>query len=323
MPAATGADAPLFAPTEPSRCGWLAVPDGHRLYFEECGPPDGIPVLFLHGGPGSGCQPRQRQLFDPSRYRAILLDQRGCGRSEPLGALAANTTAHLVQDLEALRQHLGLAGWFVLGGSWGSTLALAYAQRHPGAVRGLVLRGLFLGSRQEVSAYLEHPQFAAARGALEALAGGGKETAAAHWQPTASRSGRLLASLAQGMAQEHRAGAIALAWLNYEAALMGLEPLQGTPDAHQRAKVRVQLHYLAHDCFLAPGELLQKAYRLRGIPGVIVQGLRDAVCPPQAAAALHRAWPQALWLPVAGGGHSALSPPMASATIRALERLCA
>ncbi|MGL4434429.1 MAG: hypothetical protein ACRCVM_01170, partial [Giesbergeria sp.] len=107
------------------------------------------------------------------------------------------------------------------------------------------------------------------------------------------------------------------------AALMGLEPLQGTPDAHQRAKVRVQLHYLAHDCFLAPGELLQKAYRLRGIPGVIVQGLRDAVCPPQAAAALHRAWPQALWLPVAGGGHSALSPPMASATIRALERLCA
>lgn len=306
----TGPEAPLFAPVEPARCGWLEVVGGHRIYFEEIGPADGVPVVFLHGGPGSGCNARQRQLFDPACYRAILVDQRGCGRSEPLGATVANTTADLVDDLEVLRRYLGIASWYVFGGSWGSTLALAYGQRHPVAVRGLVVRGIFLGTREEVDAYLAHPQFGAARQALLALL------------PPGYR-GNPLPLLARLMEDERHAIPVAKAWLDYECAFMGEPPLAEAPNPRQMAKVRVQLHYLRNDCFLGPGELLAGVDRLRPIPGAIVQGLRDPVCPPAVAESLRRAWPEARWLPVPEGEHGGLTPPIAAACMAALDSLVA
>ena len=294
------AAAPLFPPVEPRRSGYLPVGDGHRLYFEECGPADGLPVVFLHGGPGSGCTPAQRRLFDPYRYRAILVDQRGCGRSQPLGALAANTTAHLVADLETLRQALAIPAWIVFGGSWGSTLALAYAQAHPARVAGLVLRGIFLGSREEIAAYCRE------LGVPDSEAGG---TDVAAWAysilhgaaPAAERSAR--------------------AWLDYERARMGEPPLAALPDAGQMAKARLQMHYLAQDCFLASGKLLAGVEALRGIPAALVQGLVDPVCPPAVARRLHQIWPEAAWLPVAAGGHGGLSPPIASACMAALDAI--
>lgn len=310
MALGTGPEAPLFPPVEPAHSGWLPVEGGHRIYYEACGPAEGIPVVFLHGGPGSGCNARQRQLFDPARYRAILVDQRGCGRSEPLGSTVANTTDLLADDLEALRRYLGIPSWYVLGGSWGSTVALAYAQRYPAAVRGLVLRGIFLGSREEVAAYLANPQFEVARRALMALV-------------PAERRGDPLPVLAQLMADDRHAVAVARAWLDYECAFMGEPPLAEAPNERQVAKVRVQLHYLCRDCFLAPGALLAGIERMRHIPGVIVQGMRDPVCPPAIAESLHRAWPEARWLPVAEGEHGGLTPSIAAACMTALDNLVA
>ncbi len=294
---------PLFPPAEPYRTGHLEVSGGHRIYFEECGRADGVPVLFLHGGPGSGCNAAQRRLFDPRRYRAVLTDQRGCGRSLPLGGLDDNTTGRLVADLEALRGALGIPAWIVFGGSWGSALALAYAQAHPRSVRALLLRGIFLASREEVAAYLESG-VPAARDRLEAAAGAGE--------------GGLLAALA---ARVPTADEAARAWLDYERAFMDEPPIDGPLTPAQRAKARIQLHYLARDCFIEAGSLLAGVDRIRHVPAAIVQGLADPVCPPQHAERLRRAWPEARWLPVPGGAHGGLTPPIAAACMAALGAL--
>lgn len=272
--------------------------EGHVLYVEECGPAEGLPVVFLHGGPGSGCSPAQRRLFDPGRFRAILIDQRGCGRSTPAGATESNTTAHLVADLERVREALGISRWFVFGGSWGSLLGLAYAQAHPGRVLGMVLRGIFLGSREELGAYATRASRAAGWTA--------KDNPLEPWVKAVLGASPLAA---------------VRAWLDFERSLMGEPPLPAEPDPGQLAKVRIQMHYLAHDCFAVPGELLAATERLSRIPAAIVQGLEDPVCPPQTARRLADAWPAAEWIPVAGGGHGALSPPIAAACIAALERL--
>ena len=288
----------------------MAVGDGHVLHVEECGPADGLPVLFLHGGPGSGCSLGQRRLFDPGRYRAIFVDQRGAGRSQPLGGLAANTTADLVADLDDIREALGIPAWLVFGGSWGSLLGLAYAQLFPERVLGLVLRGIFLGSRDEIDAYV--------RG--DNAGPGGAHAAFAAAVPAAERGDLLGAYARRILGDDPRvAGETAAAWLNYERALIGDAPLAGPPDDRQLAKARIQMHYLARDCFVAPGQLLAGAERLRHLPGAIVQGMADPVCPPQVARRLHHAWPEATWVPVAGAGHAALEPAMARACIRALD----
>lgn len=310
MALGSGPDAPLFPPVPAVEFGWLPVDGGHRIYFETCGPPHGLPVLFLHGGPGSGCNVRQRQLFDPARYRAILVDQRGCGRSEPLGATETNTTQHLVDDLETLRRHLGVPRWIVFGGSWGSTLALAYGQRFPQSVLGMVIRGIFLGSRNEIDAYLANQAFSVAREPLLKLFPAGE-------------AGELLADVEDALNGDDwlRAEKAARAWLDYENAFMGEPPLKEAPNDRQKAKVRVQLHYLRNDCFLAPGRLLAEIGRLRDIPAAIVQGLRDPVCPPQVADILRQSWPEAEWYPVGEGGHGGLTPPIAAACLTALDEV--
>lgn len=287
----------------------MAVGDGHLLYVEECAAVDGLPVLFLHGGPGSGCSPAQRRLFDPQRYRAIFVDQRGAGRSRPRGERTANTTADLVMDLEYVREALGIRAWIVFGGSWGSLLALTYAQLFPERVLGLVLRGIFLGSPEEIEAYVQGTN----GGASEAW----QKFAAA--MPVAERDNLLVAYARRILGHEPQAAlAAAAAWLDYERALMGEPPLADLPDAGQLAKVQLQMHYLTHHCFVANGQLLAGVERLRHIPAAIVQGMADPVCPPGSAEKLHRAWPEATWFPVAGAGHAALSPPIARACIKAL-----
>jgi len=299
----------LFPASPPRFARQMAVGDGHFVYVEECAAEHGLPVLFLHGGPGSGCSAQQRRLFDPQRFHAVLFDQRGCGRSQPLGSLAANTTAHLVTDLEYLREALGIPAWIVFGGSWGSLLALAYAQIYPESVRGLVLRGIFLGSPEEVRAYVQ-----GAHGAAPAA-----WQAFAEAMPAAERDDLLAAYAARILSDDPAiATPAARAWLDYERALMGESPLAEPPDAERLAKARIQLHYLSHDCFLNPGQLLAGVDRLRHIPTTIVQGMADPVCPPQVAQKLHRAWPEATWVPVAGGGHGGLSEPIARACIKAL-----
>ncbi|MBW7902730.1 MAG: alpha/beta fold hydrolase [Rhodocyclaceae bacterium] len=297
----------LFPAAPPFAERRLPVGDGHALHVEECGNPDGLPLLFLHGGPGSGCSPRQRRLFDPRRFRAVLVDQRGCGRSAPLGGLAGNDTAALVADCERVRAALGVDRWLLCGGSWGSLLALAYAQAHPHAVAGLVLRGVFLGSREEAHGY--------ARGAARAarlLPPGNADFVA---DPLAPWVSRILS------ADPERSRPAVRAWLDHERALMGEAPLAAPADAMQTAKARIQMHYLMHDCFLAPGRLLAGVPAIRHLPAAIVQGLADPVCPPLAAARLRAAWPEAEWTGIAGAGHGGLTPALASAIIAALARV--
>ena len=288
----------LFPECRPRCVRQMAVGDGHILHVEECGPFDGIPVLFLHGGPGGGCLTEHRRLFDPAIFRVVLIDQRGAGRSLPSGELGANTTLDLVADLDYVREALGISGWIVFGGSWGSLLALAYAQIYPESVHGLVLHGIFLGSHDEIVAY--------ARG----LGGLLPQSEQAH--PLTSFARRILGDDPEAAAQAARL------WLNYQRQLVGKAPLDGALDAIQLARARIQMHYLTRDCFLVPGQLLAGISRIHHLPAVIVQGMADPVCPPIAAETLHRAWPEATWVPVASAGHDALSPAMARACIKAL-----
>lgn len=288
----------LFPECRPRCVRQMAVGDGHILHVEECGPVDGIPVLFLHGGPGGGCLSEHRRLFDPAIFRVVLIDQRGAGRSLPSGELGANTTLDLVADLDYVREALGISGWIVFGGSWGSLLALAYAQIYPESVHGLVMHGIFLGSHEEIIAY--------ARGL------GGFLPPSEQGHPLTSFARRILGDDPDVAAQA------ALLWLNYQRQLVGKAPLDGALDAMQLARARIQMHYLTRDCFLVPGQLLAGIARIHHLPAVIVQGLADPVCPPIAAETLHRAWPEATWVPVASAGHDALSPAMARACVKAL-----
>ena len=303
----------LYPPLEPFAAQHLPVSGGHALYVEQSGNPHGFPALFLHGGPGSHTRPLHRRFFDPGSYRIVLADQRGCGLSTPRGSTADNTTRHLVEDIEALRRHLGLERMLLFGGSWGAALALAYAAAHPRRVAAMVLRGVFLGTRAEVDAYL----------GLRALV-------PQAWQALAQGDDRadLLARYHALVNQpdERAAQSAALRWCAYEEAVMNLEvgerAVDAAPDpAATLARARVQLHYLAHDCFLAPGELAAGLPRLAALPALIVQGARDVVCPPRVAQELAAALPRAELRLVERGGHSATAPEMAQALRRATDDL--
>ena len=308
----------MYPPLEPHRTGRLPVSGGHELHFEECGDPAGKPVVFLHGGPGGGTEPRQRRFFHPERYRIVLFDQRGCGRSTPHAGLEANTTWHLVADIEALREHLGIARWQVFGGSWGSTLALAYAEKHPERVTELVLRGIFLLRRQEIEWFYQ-------RGA-SALYPDAWETYRDHI-PEAER-GDLLAAYHRRLTSDDPAVrlAAAKAWSGWEGATSKLIPdaaLQShyEEDAVALAMARIEAHYFVNRGFLAcDDQLLRDAGRIRGIPGVIVQGRYDVVCPAESAWALHRAWPEADFVLTPDSGHSAFEPPNSRALVAATDR---
>lgn len=291
--------------------GFLKVSDGHRLWVATEG--RGQPVLVLHGGPGSGCSPAMRGLFDPEKHRAIFLDQRGAGKSEPARSQVANTTAHLLADIEELRRALNIDAWHVFGGSWGATLALAYAEAHPERVMGMVLRSVFLGTAAELDwAFLTAlPTFFPARfTALQSvMAGSGLP---ALWQaildPDPSR---------------HRPAA--LAFYRAERALSELTPGPDLPDPGTAgpwpATPFMEAHYFAHDCFLAPDQLVRNAGRLAGIPGEIIQPLQDLLCPPSTSARLASAWSGARVTTVPGAGHALSHPPVFEACKTALARL--
>ena len=307
---------PLFPPIEPYRNGILAVDELHTLYWEECGNPDGEPVLFLHGGPGAGISPRHRRFFDPAHYRIVLFDQRGAGKSTPLGEYRNNTTQLLIADIESLRQMLGIEQWLVFGGSWGATLALAYGETHPERCTGFILRGIFLGTHAEFDWFLNgirwffpeaHAQF------IEAI-------------PEAER-GDLLRAYQRRLFNDDRAVATAAAraWSRYEGQCLYLRPDPAAIDNFDSDPValgvgRLEAHYFLHDAFLSDDQLLRNIDRIRALPAVIVQGRYDVVCPPRSAYRLHQAWPEAQfhWIPDAG--HAAFEPGTAAALVAATEQ---
>jgi len=308
----------LYAPIEPFRSGWLDVGDGHEIYFEESGNPDGKPCVFVHGGPGGGSSPEARQFFDPERYRIVVFDQRGCGRSRPHASLEANTTWHLVADMETLRRELGINRWLVFGGSWGSTLALAYAQAHPEAVTELVLRGIFLLRPEEIHWFYQEGASALYPDSWEAyLAPIPKE-----------EQGDLLNAFHRRLISNDEAIrlAAARAWSVWEASASFLIQNQDfmdkldAPDA-ALAMARIECHYFVNGGFFeSPNQLLENIDRIRHIPAIIVQGRYDVVCPAVTAWDLHRAWPEADFQLIPDAGHSAFDSGNTRALVAATDR---
>jgi proline iminopeptidase len=306
----------LYPPIEPYRTGMLDVGDGHRLYWELCGNPSGKPVVFLHGGPGAGASADHRRQFDPDRYNILLFDQRGCGRSTPHASLEANTTWHLVEDMERLRELIGVERWQVFGGSWGSTLALAYAQTHPDHVTELVLRGIFTFRQTELDWLYRY-------GASEIFPDKWEEFLAPI--PVEERND-LVAAYRRRLTGDDPAQqlAAAKAWSKWEAETVTLLPNPEvidslTDDAFAIAMGRIENHYMAHKGWLEEGALIRNASILSGIPGVIVQGRYDCCTPPSAAWDLHKAWPEARLEIVPDGGHLFSEPGILDGLIRATD----
>lgn len=307
----------LYPPLQPYRRGRLAVDALHTLPWEESGNPRGIPVVFLHGGPGGGTSPRHRQFFDPAFYRIVLFDQRGAGRSTPLGELRDNSTQHLVEDIETLRESLEIDRWLVFGGSWGSTLALAYGQAYPGRCLGFVLRGIFLGRAAELDWFMH---------------GMGKffPEARKRFVETLPRNerGQLLENYYRRLTDPDPSVYIAAAhaWSTYEGACSSLLPsselgIACDDDSSALALARIEAHYFVHKVFLDEGALLQRIDRIRALPCIIVQGRYDVVCPPASAYDLHAAWPEAELNIVGDAGHSAWEPGITRELVAATERM--
>lgn len=296
----------FYPEIQPFRTGYLDVSPEHSLYFEESGNPSGKPVVFLHGGPGGGTSPKQRRFFDPARYRVVLFDQRGCGKSRPHASLIDNTTWHLVSDIEALRVHLGIQRWQVFGGSWGSSLALAYAQTHPERVTEVVLRGIFLLRRFELEWFYQRGTsllFPDAWAKYENVI------------PEAERAD-MIGAYHKRLTSENAAvrQEAARAWSVWEATTSNLHPdeayiASAAGDEFSLAFARIESHYFVNAGFLErETQLLDNVTRIRHIPATIVQGRYDVVCPMQSAWDLHLAWPEARFRIVADAGHSAYEP---------------
>jgi proline iminopeptidase len=308
---------PLYSPLEPYHSEYLAVSDRHRIYVEQAGNPEGKPVVFLHGGPGGGINPIYRQFFDPQRWRVVLFDQRGCGKSQPHADLEDNTTWALVADIERIRTHLGLERWAVFGGSWGSTLALAYAQTHPDRCTALILRGIFTLRQREIQwFYQEGASYLYPDAWEQYLAPIPPEE---HHDLVTAYHRRLT-----GDKPDERLAA-SRAWAAWEASTSKLvqDPnlLQHfSADAFALAFARIECHYFVNRGFFPSDDyLLSQVHRIRHIPGVIVQGRYDIVCPPITAWELHRAWPEAKFVMVQEAGHSALEPGITSALVTATD----
>ena len=307
----------LYPPIEPFMSGMLDVGDGHAVYFEQCGIPDGMPVVFLHGGPGSGCVARHRCFFDPARYRIVLFDQRGCGRSTPRGELRHNTSAHLLADIERLRAHLGIERWLVFGGSWGSSLGLAYCAAHKAACSGAILRGIFLTGRRDVAWFFEDM----------------KQQLPDAWQRLADHAPRrrrrdLLAWYVERIGGDDRDAALAAVreWMRWEDALTqpgrtvtALPSPCGDEALRLIDKYRLQGHYLLRGCFLGDKRLLDCAARMHGLPTAILHGRLDFVCRPEAAWRVHHTLHGSRLRLVEGAGHSPFDPPMAQALVEAAD----
>ncbi|KKJ01123.1 prolyl aminopeptidase [Prochlorothrix hollandica] len=311
----------LYPPLEPYDQGMLPVSDRHTLYFEQCGNPQGKAVVFLHGGPGGGIQPLYRQFFDPDRWRVVLFDQRGCGRSTPHAELRDNTTWDLVADIERLREHLGLETWVVFGGSWGSTLALAYGQTHPDRCQGLILRGIFMLRPQEIHWFYQSGANAIFPDAWE------------HYLqpiPPDERDDLLHAYYRRLISDDPEIqGEAARAWAVWEGRTSKLLPdpqlqIKFNETAFALAFARIECHYFVHGGFFEePDQLLRRVDRIRQIPGVIIQGRYDVVCPAVSAWDLHRAWPEAAFHLVADAGHAATEPGILSALVETTDLFAA
>jgi len=312
-----GNDATLYPDIEPYASGRIALDAVHTMRWETCGNPDGVPLVFLHGGPGGGCLPHHRRFYDPAFFRIVLYDQRGCGASTPSACLVDNTTPHLVADLERLRESLGIDRWAVFGGSWGSTLALAYAQAHPERVLGLVLRGIFLATAREIDWFMHgianvFPE--AWRAFAAFLPPGERDDLLGNYY-------RRLTNPDPGM---HLPAA--QAWDRYEGACSTLLPQPDAiakfdSDAAALAIARLEAHYFVHNGFLREGQLLAGVPTVRHVPCTIVQGRYDIVCPPITADTLARAWPEAEYVVVPDAGHSVREPGITRELVAAVRRL--
>lgn len=306
----------LYPEIDPVLTGHLETGDGHQVYWEVSGNVRGLPVVFVHGGPGSGAKPVHRRFFDPEVYCIVVFDQRGAGRSRPFGATEGNTTPDLIADMERLREHLRIDRWIVFGGSWGSTLGLAYAETHPDRVIALILRGIFLCRPSELHWFLY----------------GMKEVFPENWRrfaeylPEAERDD-ILGNYHRRLIDPDPAVHLPAArvWSTYEGACSTLLPSPETvrgfgEDVTALGLARIEAHYFVNDCFLRPNQLLEDIDRIRHIPAEIVQGRYDMVCPIRSADDLHRAWPEANYQIVPDAGHSAFEPGIRAALVKAAEK---
>ena len=302
----------LFSPIKPFNDGFLKR-GIHHIYFEETGNPDGIPVMFLHGGPGAGCAPPHRRLFDPQRYRVILMDQRGCGRSEPFASIQQNTTQDLIEDIEALRQHLNIPNFILFGGSWGSTLALAYGVTYPDRCLGFVLRGVFLGTRAEIEWFLYDM---------------GRFFPEAHDRfirpiPPSERSD-LLSAYYQRLTSPSRTIACqaARSWAAYENSCATLAAVSRDAGDSALSLALLEAHYFTNECFMPENHLLDNVARLNHLPAIVVQGRHDVICPPFTAYRLVEAWGrQAQLRMVDDAGHSAFESGIVGRLMRGLDEV--
>ena len=306
----------LYPAIEPFAAGMMSVGGPHEVYWEQSGNPNGLPVIFLHGGPGAGSTPAHRRFFDPDAYRIVIFDQRGAGRSTPLGELTDNTTRHLIDDIETIRRKLGIDRWLVFGGSWGSTLGLAYGQAHPERCLGFVLRGIFLCRPQEIDWFLH----------------GMRTIFPEAWERFSSflpedERGDLLGNYHRRLLDPDPAVHMPAArcWSTYEGACSTLRPSPETvadfgQDRMALGLSRLEAHYFVNRIFMDDNALLDNIGRLHGIPAVIVQGRYDIVCPIDTADTLHRAWPGSEYVVVPDAGHSAMEPGIRAALIRATDR---
>jgi proline iminopeptidase len=307
----------LYPPSEPYDQRMLDVGNGHRVYVEQCGNPGGVPVVVLHGGPGGGSSPSMRRYFDPEHYRVILFDQRGCGRSRPHASVMNNTTWHLVDDIEAIRRALGIDAWIVFGGSWGATLALIYAEAHPARVRNLVLRGVFLMTQSELNWFY----------------GGG---AGKFWPEVWSRFVNLVPederdNLIEAYNRRLFSGDVALetrfarAWSSWENALASIHSTGSggeAPGDYARAFARIENHYFTNAGFLeSDGQILADVGRIKHIPGTIVQGRYDMICPPDNAYKLSQAWPLGELKIIRNAGHALSEPGISAELVRTMDRI--
>ncbi|THD76888.1 prolyl aminopeptidase [Thalassobius vesicularis] len=307
----------LYPPIDPFDQRMLDVGDGHKIYMEQSGNPEGLPVVVFHGGPGGGSSPAMRRYFDPKVYRIVLFDQRGCGRSRPHACVEANTTWHLVRDIEAIRHALEIDRWIVFGGSWGATLALIYAQEHPERVRALILRGVFLATQAE----------------LDWFYGGG---AGKFWPETWSRFADLIPEDERGnmIAAYHKrlfSGdygqelKYARAWAEWENALASIQSTGHggeAPGEYARAFARLENHYFTHGAFLEKdGQILDRMDRIAHLPGVIVQGRYDMICPPDGAWKLAKRWPNAELRMIRNAGHALSEPGISAELVRIMDRI--
>lgn len=308
---------PLYPPIEPYDRRMLDVGDGHTVYVEQCGNPQGMPVVVFHGGPGGGCSPAMRRFFDPEAYRIVLFDQRGCGRSRPHALVRDNTTWHLVRDIEFIREELGIDRWIVFGGSWGATLALVYAQTHPDRPAYLVLRGVFMATRSELDWF---------------YGGGAGKFFPELWDrfakmvPAEERSD-LIAAYGRRLFGRDRAEQVAFAkaWAGWENALASIDnpghPVSSPAD-YALAFSRIENHYFAHGAFLErDGQLLEDMPRIAHVPGSIVQGRHDMICPPETAHRLHERWPSSELKMVHKAGHALSEPGIAAELVKVMDKL--